>query len=103
MSDNLSQHIKALNDSVDVINNTIAIDIPESGMYTYKNKRDLERNIEHIEIMLQKDYIQQSNEDLSIYNNAVTDGSNFLSNNSNTHGVYRNSDSHVGRSEGKFS
>ena len=81
MSDSLSQHIKALNDSVVVIENTIAIVLPESGMYTYKNKRDLERNIQHIEIMLQKDQIQQSNEDLSTYNNTIISGNAFLSSN----------------------
>ena len=69
----VEQDIKALGDSVTVIDEMLAIDDP-----TEDDLDTLDRNVRHIEIMLAKDHIQNSGEDLTVFEDAVGRGREVL-------------------------
>lgn len=71
--DRTAQDIKALGDSVVVIDQVLA------GEYDYDEPMDaLDRNVRHIEIMLDKDHIKDSGEDLTGFVDAVARGREAL-------------------------
>lgn len=68
----IAQDIKALGDSVVVIDAILA------GEHSFEDADDaadaLDRNVRHIEIMLAKDHIKDSGEDLTAFQDAVERG-----------------------------
>ena len=69
----LTQHISALGDSATLINDRIS-----SGNLDEQTVDDVKRNYEHIEIMLAKDFISESGEDLSAFEAAAIAGKDFV-------------------------
>ena len=69
----VEQNIKALGDSVIVIDQMLAVDEP-----TEDDLDTLDRNVRHIEIMLAKDHIKNSGEDLAAFVDAVARGRETL-------------------------
>ena len=78
---NAADDIKAMGDSVDLINKMLQVSLPSSGKHTYETHDNVKRNIDHIDIMLKKDHIKNSGEDLSSFEKIVVDGNKFLSDN----------------------
>lgn len=69
----VEQDIKALGDSVTVIDNMLAMDnLTDDDLDT------LDRNVRHIEIMLAKDHIANSDKDLKVFEDAVARGREVL-------------------------
>ena len=69
----VEQDIKALGDSVTVIDQMLAIDEP-----TEEDLDTLDRNVRHIEIMLAKDHIKNSGKNLKPFKDAVARGRETL-------------------------
>jgi hypothetical protein len=67
--DRTEQDIKALGDSVAVIDAVLALDTK-----TEEDLDTLDRNVRHIEIMLAKDHIKKSGADLKPFESAVKRG-----------------------------
>jgi len=63
----IAQHYSATGDSVTLINELVAI-----TTLTDEQKATVSRNVEHLEIMVAKDY--WTSEDLAPFNSAVTAG-----------------------------
>ena len=63
----IAQHYTAMGHSVDLINEVIA-----TGDTDAESKDAISRNVEHLEIMLTRDY--WTNEDMSSVNSAITAG-----------------------------
>jgi adenine/guanine phosphoribosyltransferase-like PRPP-binding protein len=64
-----AQAIKAMGDSVTVIDDAIA-----SGLTDEETLDAIDRNVRHIEIMLAKDHIKESGADLKPFESAVKRG-----------------------------
>ena len=74
-AEEIAQSYTAMGHSVDLINGII--DGTQMADETDEDKKDcVKRNVEHIQIMLKKDY--WTNEDLQPSKNAVTAGLNYL-------------------------
>jgi hypothetical protein len=71
--DRTEQDIKALGDSVAVIDEVLALETPGEEALDA-----LDRNVRHIEIMLDKDHIKDSGEDLTEFVDAVARGREML-------------------------
>ena len=63
----IAQHYTAMGHSVDLINEVIA-----TGDTDTESKDAISRNVEHLELMLTRDY--WTNEDMSSVNSAITAG-----------------------------
>lgn len=63
----IAQHYSAAGDSVTLINELVAIET-----LTDEQKDTVSRNVEHLEIMVAKDY--WTSEDLAPFNSAITAG-----------------------------
>lgn len=72
-AEELAQHLSALNHSVAVINKIVGDD--ERSEYLDKC---LETNYKHVELMLEKDFIKNSGENLSGFTAAVASAKAFL-------------------------
>ena len=68
----LAQHFKALQDSVDLIGKLV-----EAGEKSEDAIDAVKRNYEHIEIMLAKDYIVADSRDKSVFTDAVVAAKSF--------------------------
>ena len=66
-AEEIAQHYSAANDSVTVINELGAIET-----LTDEQKNNVDRNVQHLEIMVAKDY--WTSEDLTPFNSAITAG-----------------------------
>ena len=66
-AEEIAQHYSAANDSVTVINELGAIET-----LTDEQKNNVDRNVQHLEIMVTKDY--WTSEDLAPFNSAITAG-----------------------------
>lgn len=77
----LNQMFSAMDDSVWVIDNKIT-----NGPYPQQTQlqanQEVNRNVEHLELMLSKSYIQDAGRELATYEVAVTDGKAYIA----THG-----------------
>jgi hypothetical protein len=73
----IAQDFKAMDDSCWVIDNKI-----ENGPYEFQTQQEandeVERNVEHLELMLSKDYIQDAGRPLATYEVAITDGNAYV-------------------------
>ena len=71
----IAQDYKAMGDSVQLINGII--DGSQMANESAEDKKDtVSRNVEHLEIMVAKDY--WTNEDMTAVNAAITAGKNYL-------------------------
>lgn len=73
MDEQTEQDIKALGDSVAVIDQVLALDTPDEEALDA-----LDRNVRHIEIMLAKEHIKKSGANLKSFEKAVTNGREVL-------------------------
>mgnify|MGYP006266682495 CR=1 FL=1 len=69
----LDRQYSAMGDSVDLINRLIA-----EGKHTQQAHDTIERNVKHLELMLGKDLIKNSNKDLKPSQDAVAAGNTFI-------------------------
>lgn len=65
----VARQISAMGDSVDLINKLIA-----EGKHTEQVHDTIERNYRHLEIMLEKDHIKNSGQDLTSFTAAIAAG-----------------------------
>jgi hypothetical protein len=73
-AEEIAQDYKAMGDSVDLINGII--DGSKMADETEEDKKDtVKRNVEHLEIMVAKDY--WTNEDMTAVNAAISAGNNY--------------------------
>jgi len=74
-AEEIAQDYTAMGHSVDLINGIIAG--TQMADESEEDKKDtVKRNVEHLEIMVAKDY--WTNEDMTAVNKAITDGKNYL-------------------------
>jgi len=73
-AEEIAQDYKAMGDSVELINGVI--DGSKMADETEEDKKDtVKRNVEHLEIMVAKDY--WTNEDMTAVNAAISAGNNY--------------------------
>ena len=72
-TENITKHISALNDSASLISEKV-----ESGNTDEQTLGHVKRNYQHIEIMLAKDFIANSGEDLKVFEDAAAAGKAFV-------------------------
>ena len=73
--------IVVMSHSVDLINKMLQVNLPSSGKHTNVTYGNVKRNIDHLSIMLKKDHIKNSENDLSVFEKIIVDGNKFLSDN----------------------
>ena len=74
--------IIAMRHSVNIINKMFKVPLPSNGKHKYSTYDNINRNINHIKIMLDKDHIKNSGKDLSLFEKIIKDTNKFLSENS---------------------
>ena len=76
----INQHFSAMDDSVNLINNTIADDTQALDIYNDVEgvKAMMKRNTDHLELQLVKDWATEDSRDKSSYTNAITAGVNYI-------------------------
>jgi hypothetical protein len=67
------RQISAMGDSVDLINRLIA-----EGKHTEQVHDTIDRNVRHLEIMLDKDNIKGAGQSLKAFTDAVTAGKDYI-------------------------
>lgn len=67
------RQISAMGDSVDLINRLIA-----QGKHTEQAHDTVDRNVRHLEIMLDKDHIKNSGSPLTSFETAITAGKAYI-------------------------
>ena len=80
-AEEINQHFSAMDDSVNLINNTVADDTQalELAMGSAEEvKLMMKRNTDHLEIQLDKDWAVADNRDKSSYTDAITAGVNYI-------------------------
>ena len=80
-AEEINQHFSAMDDSVNLINNTIADDTQalENAMGSAEEvKLMMKRNTDHLEIQLDKDWAVADSRDKSSYTDAITAGVNYI-------------------------
>ena len=80
-AEDINQHFFAMDDSVNLINDTIADDTLalESAMGSAEEvKLMMKRNTDHLELQLDKDWAVADNRDKSSYTDAITAGVNYI-------------------------
>ena len=70
----VARHISAMGDSVTVINEAI-----EKGDHSENAHKRIEANVSHLELMIGKDMIANSGQDLTGFNTTIDDGRVFIS------------------------
>jgi hypothetical protein len=73
----LEQMFKAMDDSCWVIDNKIENGPSEFQTQAQANA-EVQRNVDHLELMLSKSYIQDAGHELATYEVAVTDGKQYI-------------------------
>ncbi len=76
----INQHFSAMDDSVNLINNTIADDTQALDIYNDVEgvKAMMKRNTDHLELQLVKDWATEDSRDKSSYTDAITVGVNYI-------------------------
>ena len=80
-AEEINQHFSAMDDSVNLINNTVADDTQalELAMGSAEEvKLMMKRNTDHLELQLDKDWAVADNRDKSSYTDAITAGVNYI-------------------------
>jgi hypothetical protein len=84
-SEQVARHLSAMGDSVWVINSMIE-NGPGEGQTQEGANDEVDRNVRHLEIMLAKEYIQDSGSELATFQVAVTDGNAYIASHSSDKG-----------------
>lgn len=74
---NIDKTFSALSDSVDLINTLLA----ETDNTSEEKTNTVNRNVRHLELMLEKDFVKDAGKDLADIQKAITDANTFLINN----------------------
>ena len=69
----VARHISAMGDSVTVINEAI-----EKGDHSKNAHKRIEANVSHLELMIGKDMIANSGQDLTAFTAAIAAGKSFI-------------------------
>jgi hypothetical protein len=69
----VARHISAMGDSVTVINEAI-----EKGDHSENAHKRIEANVSHLELMIGKDMIANSGQDLTAFTAAIAAGKSFI-------------------------
>jgi hypothetical protein len=79
-AEDINQHFSAMDDSVNLINNTIADDTQALEIYNDVEgvKAMMKRNTDHLELQLVKDWATEDSRDKSSYTDAITAGVNYI-------------------------
>ena len=79
-AEDINQHFSAMDDSVNLINNTIADDTQALEIYNDAEgvKAMMKRNTDHLELQLDKDWAVADSRDKSSYTDAITVGVNYI-------------------------
>ena len=80
-AEEINAHFKAMDDSVNLINDTIADDTQalESAMGSAEEvKLMMKRNTDHLELQLDKDWAVADSRDKTSYPDAITTGVNYI-------------------------
>ena len=79
-AEEINQHFSAMDDSVNLINNTIADDTQALDIYNDVEgvKAMMKRNTDHLELQLVKDWATEDSRDKSSYTDAITAGVNYI-------------------------
>ena len=79
-AEEINQHFSAMDDSVNLINNTIADDTQALDIYNDVEgvKAMMKRNTDHLELQLDKDWATEDSRDKSSYTDAITVGVNYI-------------------------
>ena len=79
-AEEINQHFSAMDDSVNLINNTIADDTQALEIYNDAEgvKAMMKRNTDHLELQLVKDWAVADSRDKSSYTDAITAGLNYI-------------------------
>ena len=79
-AEEINGHFSAMDDSVNLINDTIADDTEALEMYGSAEEVNLmmKRNTDHLEIQLDKDWAVADSRDKSSYTDAITAGVNYI-------------------------
>jgi hypothetical protein len=80
-AEEINAHFSAMDDSVNLINDTIADDTQalENAMGGAEEvKLMMKRNTDHLEIQLNKDWATEDSRDKSSYTDAITAGLNYI-------------------------
>jgi len=73
----INQTFSALNDSVDLISTLLS----EIENVSEEKKKTIERNVAHLELMLEKDFVKNAGRNLADIEKAIEDSNTFLTNN----------------------
>ena len=75
-AEEINAHFSAMDDSVNLINNTIADDTDALEMFGSAEgaKEMMKRNTDHLELQLDKDWATEDSRDKSSYTDAMTAG-----------------------------
>jgi len=79
-AEEINGHFSAMDDSVNLINDTIADDSDALEMFDSAEgvKEMMKRNTDHLELQLDKDWAVADNRDKSSYTDAITAGVNYI-------------------------
>ena len=79
-AEEIAAHFSAMDDSVNLINATVADDADALGTYRSAEevKLMMKRNTDHLEIQLVKDWATEDSRDKSSYTDAITAGVNYI-------------------------
>ena len=79
-AEEINGHFSAMDDSVNLINDTIADDTQALEMFDSAEgvKEMMKRNTDHLELKLDKDWAIADNRDKSSYTDAITVGVNYI-------------------------
>ena len=79
-TEEINGHFSAMDDSVNLINETIANDANALEMFgsAEEVKLMVKRNTDHLELQLDKDWATEDNRDKTSYSDAITTGVNYI-------------------------
>ena len=79
-AEEINGHFSAMDDSVNLINDTIADDTQALEMFDSAEgvKEMMKRNTDHLELQLDKDWATEDSRDKSSYTDAITAGVNYI-------------------------
>lgn len=71
-AEQLEQHFSALDDSVWVVDSLV--ESPREGQTADEAAEEIERNVAHLKLMIEKDYIKSAGRSLAAYLEAIKKG-----------------------------
>ena len=79
-TEEINGHFSAMDDSVNLINETIANDANALQIFgsAEEVKLMVKRNTDHLELQLDKDWATEDNRDKTSYSDAITAGVNYI-------------------------